>query len=100
MAYVSSMFSSMSLFALQRCNLTHREMTIAGRLMGANNELTIQCHFYTFARCGDAAGLMLTVNHRLQSCDWCPQFLHRYTDILTSGYADSIPTLDGLTDHV
>ena len=79
MAYVSSMFSSMSLFALQRCNLTHREMTIAGRLMGANNELTIQCHFYTFARCGDAAGLMLTVNHRLQSCDWCPQFLHRCT---------------------
>ena len=46
----SSVFSSMSLFALQRCNLTHREMTIAGRLMGANNrgdkELTIQCHFY------------------------------------------------------
>ena len=37
MGYVSSMFSFMSLFALQRCNLTHREMTIAGRLMGANN---------------------------------------------------------------
>ena len=33
----SSVFSSMPLFALQRCNLTHREMTIAGRLMGANN---------------------------------------------------------------
>ena len=89
----------MPLFALQRCNLTHREMTIAGRLMGANNrgnnELTIQCHFYTFARCGDAAGLVLTVNHRLQSCDWCPQFCtSRYTDIhniLTSRYADKHP---------
>ena len=89
-------FSSMPLFALQRCNLTHREMTIAGLLMGANNrgdnELTIQCHFYTFARCGDAAGLMLTVNHRLQSCNWCPQFCtSRYMNIHNT-YSEEVPT--------